>query len=184
MFVSVSEIPAMASACGWWLHEPGRRTLRSVSMEAEGLWFVLVDVLLARLDQDPVAVISDEVIALAEVRLSTDIGVLFDELIASRLVRPVDPSIPDNVAPPTLTRRPALVFDFTTSAVATMPIEPITTRWVPGPLDGWELAGSPTSQLVQFLETMHVPYSEVEARELEVRRDGDGWLIRTGAWSS
>jgi hypothetical protein len=183
VIVRVAEIPAMATACGWWLHEPGRRTLRSVSLEAEGLWFALVDIVLSRLDRDPLALITDEVLALAECRTSTGLGRLFDELISSRLVRPVDPSIPD-AAPPTIPRRPALVFDFDRAAVATVPSAPYTSRWVPGPLDGWELAGSPTSELVEFLDTKHVPLDQVEACGLEVRRDADGgWLIRTGAWS-
>lgn len=171
---------------GWSLHHPGRVALSEASPDAARLWRMLTSICLARLLVDPLATVTDDVLTRAATALQlADVDRLVDELVACRLLRPADPTIPD-VDPPRLElRAPAVVFELGGApAVRTVGIT-LVGRWVPGPLAGWELAGSPSAVLSEFIGRLQLPAIEAEERQLEVRRDvdGAGWLYRTGAWS-
>jgi hypothetical protein len=159
MFVNADHVPSMAVATGWWLHESGWSSLRSVSPDAEALWHLLVEACLDRLDQNPAADVDDDVLATVELRLSIgSIGTLVDELVDARLLSPAKQAIPSS--PPLL-----------------------GGRWVPSPVGVLELVGSPTDVLQRFLDEHGLDPSVVELLHLEVRRESDGWLYRTGGMS-
>jgi hypothetical protein len=172
MILDAERVSVMAERCGWWLHVPGWSALRQVSFEAEALWHLLVEGVLDRLSTDPLAVVTTEVLRRVERRHPVD-GIrsterLLDELVVSRLLRPADDGVPDAAPPPDLE----------------IPGLSGPGQWVHGPASGWEIAGSPYVDLVEFTGELVLDFEWVERLQLEVRRDLDGaWLYRTAAWS-